>query len=265
MPGSHAAAIRTRTAGPHEGRPSQSTAAPQAGNPGVGSDAAPASSAATTRPSEEALAEGSDAKLRHHDINIEVTMQNAGDDKILAAMAAGCTLHDGYEAGYKHHSPSYWRYVQHPTDENKFKSVSYSAIRRLEDARLIVANGSRGAGGQDHEITLSLTDAGRERAATVAKFDLEKYMAAPRVYLKPTERALLAKIEAGTDAEGKLDCVADGTREIEIATPLDRMKRYGFIVRYADRKYMGEPMWCSITDAGRTYLAGFATRGRFRN
>ncbi|MDA9411872.1 hypothetical protein [Bradyrhizobium sp. CCBAU 45384] len=177
------------------------------------------------------------------------------DEKILQALAAGCTLHDVYEAGYKYRRAFYWQYVQNPDGSNK-KTVSKCAVHRLESAGMIEASEPRGPWGVNHKITLSLTVAGAERAAALPCLDLDKHFAEKPVYLKPAVRALLERIRTGVDAsaDGWFDLIADGSKESIYTFTLWRMRDLGFVAERPGRKFYGSSYFWTITDAGRAYL-----------
>lgn len=181
------------------------------------------------------------------------------DEAILRAMAAGCTLHDEYEAGYKYRRAFRWQYVQLPDGSDK-KAVSKSAVLRLEHSDLIDADGQRGGWGVDHKITLSLTAAGREAAAALPPLDLKRHFAERKVYWKPADRALLDRIRAGVDssADGWFDLIADGSRESLYTWQMFKFRDAGLVTDRPGRKYYGSPWFVAITDAGRAVLAKYA-------
>jgi hypothetical protein len=78
-------------------------------------------------------------------------------DKVLAALAAGCTLHDVYEAGFKSRPALFYRELRHA--DGRGQSVAAGTVSKLAEAGLI-----------------ALTPAGRARGAAVQKFDLEQFM-----------------------------------------------------------------------------------------
>lgn len=60
-------------------------------------------------------------------------------DSMLAAMAAGCVLHDVYSAGFKSRPALYYRELRH--SDGRTKAVTAGVINRLAEDGLIESTG----------------------------------------------------------------------------------------------------------------------------
>jgi hypothetical protein len=95
-------------------------------------------------------------------------------DKVLAALAAGCTLHDVYEAGFKSRPALFYRELRHA--DGRGQSVAAGTVSKLAEAGLIASTGGEIHRARSHDVEIALTPAGRARGAAVQKFDLEQFM-----------------------------------------------------------------------------------------
>lgn len=105
------------------------------------------------------------------------------DIRILLALQAGYTVRNYYKAGFKwKRAPEYWSAIQEPGDfEAKWhRGLSISSIRRCKHAGQIVEIPHGDNDSYGHDITHSLTEAGRAAAAAIQDIPIAKALAAPK-------------------------------------------------------------------------------------
>ena len=105
----------------------------------------------------------------------------SADNRILAAMAAGCQLTRwSYYANPRHNQATLVLVLLHPDGRRRHISRREGATGRLQDAGAIVREGwidDWDGLSKERHILYSLTDAGRARAATGSAVDLDRLFA----------------------------------------------------------------------------------------
>lgn len=143
----------------------------------------------------------------------------ASDNRILAAMAAGCRATECFSSGDKERS--WWAFfVVHP--DRRRRNHGTPAFDRLIEAGAIKV-GRRvadwdGLSSQRHKLLL-LTEVGAERASTVRDFDVDQHFAGKRVWM-PTDVHRASAYYA--------------QRDLEKEQILEAMERLGYRIPHPD-------------------------------